>query len=284
MIRAFPCILSLLLLSAAARPILADTAPSPVSVNKTTIAPGEAVTLRWNFSGRKVTAVGGRFGKGVNVTKLKSVTDRPKKTTRYTFVVYYDGDAPMPNSTQKRITKPLQARYSVVVNVVPIPALLSYRASRGWQIDYLKGWRIDPVTTSLVGKNGLVFFQQEEDAIERMSVALIPAGGLTTQELMSKITADMADKYDDTEVIEQEEILYRNAPALWVSFTGRSRAHSGARTQSVILAFVYNTQAYFISARTAATRFPQRQPLLEKMVKSITPSGAARIARTAATN
>lgn len=274
----FPALILSILLLCAAMTAKAET--PPVTASQTSIPPGHAVTLRWNFSGKKVIAIGGRFGKGVDVTKQKTVTDRPKKTTKYTFVVYYDGMAPSP-TTGKVTQKALQTRYNIVINVVPIPSLLSYRASRGWQIQYLKGWKADPVSTPLVGKNGLVFFQQEDDAIERLAVAMLPSGGLTTQELMQKVTADMVDKYDDTEVIKQEEVLHRNAPALWVTFTGRSRAHSGTRTQSVILAFVQNGQAYFVSARTAAPRFPQRQTLLETMVKSIIPPGAVQTARTA---
>jgi hypothetical protein len=259
--------------------LTAWAAPPPVSADRTSIAPGQAVNLRWNFSGNKIVASGGRFGKGIDVTKKTYLTDRPKKTTRYTFTVFYKGMGNAPK-TAKRIKKSLQARYDIVIQVVPVPSLNSYHASRGWQINYIKGWKPEPVTTALVGKNGLVFFQPEDDSIERLAVAMLPSAGLTTQELMQKITADMVDKYDDPEVLKQEEILYRNAPALWVSFTGRSRAHDGTRTQSFILAFVYDGQAYFVSARTAAAQFDKKKTMLETMVKSIVLPTPVRSART----
>jgi hypothetical protein len=256
--------------------------PPPVTADRTSVAPGQAVNLRWNFSGNKIVAYGGRFGKGVDVTKKTFVTDHPKKTTRYSFQVFYKG---IGNSKKgERVKMPLQTRYDIVIQVIRVPTLSSYRATRGWQINYLKGWKPEAVTTPQVGKNGLVFFQPEDDAVERLAVAMIPSSGLTTQELMQKISSDIADKYDETEVVKQEEILYRNAPALWVTFKGKSNAHEGLLTQSVIMAFVNNGQAYFVSARTAATQFAKKQTLLETMVKSIALSGPVRAARTVSGN
>jgi hypothetical protein len=254
--------------------------PAAVVADQNPILSGQAATLRWYFTGKKVVVSGGRFGKGTAVTGRTSLTDHPKKTTRYTFDVWYD---PAQSAAQASSTanKLVHTRYNVVVQVIPGPSLASYQASRGWQINYLRGWKADPVTTPQVGKNGLVYFQQEDDAVERMAVAMIPAQDLTTDGLMQKITADMAEKYDNPQIIKQEEITYRTYPALWVTFTGASRAHDGTRTQSVILAFIHNGQAYVISARTTAARFKQRQPVLEAMVKSLMPSKAVLNARTA---
>src|SRR5689334_11106969 len=105
----FPMLIVCLFMLSAATTAWAG--PPPVTASSESIPPGQAVTLRWNFTGKKVIAIGGRFGKGVNVTKQKTVTDRPKKTTRYTFVVYYEGLAPTPAG--KVVRKPLQARYNI---------------------------------------------------------------------------------------------------------------------------------------------------------------------------
>src|SRR5262245_295906 len=81
----------------------------PLTADRTSVAPGQAVTLSLHFTGKKIVASGGRFGKGVDVTSKTSVTDRPKKTTRYTFTVYYVGLG-IPSKTGATVKKPLQAR------------------------------------------------------------------------------------------------------------------------------------------------------------------------------
>ncbi|MCW3098323.1 MAG: SCP-like extracellular [Chthonomonadaceae bacterium] len=67
----------------------ASRAAEAVAVTPKPCAPGQAVTLKWYFTGVKVLVAGGRFGKGIDVTGRTTLTDTPQKTTRYTFDVWY---------------------------------------------------------------------------------------------------------------------------------------------------------------------------------------------------
>src|SRR5437879_3549058 len=83
-----------------------------------TIEQGQSTTLRWYFTGKKVTVSGGRFGKGVVVTGRTTISDKPTKTTKYTFDVDYVGEATN-KVTGKREMMPLHTSYTVVAEVIP---------------------------------------------------------------------------------------------------------------------------------------------------------------------
>jgi hypothetical protein len=244
-------------------------APDAVVAEPKTVAPGQTVTLRWYFTGDKVVVSGGRFGKGVVVTGRTSLTDRPRKTTRYTYDVWYHGQAPGRNPGQT-VIKPLHARYTVVVEVQkPVPSPLAfYRNAYGWRIGYLKGWKCDSVPLSDPQNNGLFYFQQEDDSVERLAVSVLPAGDMDCVALMNRVQADLPSHYDRVKVEEQTQITHAAVPAVWMTFTGQDQTHPGIQTQSLVLALVLHGRAYVISARTAASRFLTRQAVLEKMVKS----------------
>jgi hypothetical protein len=200
------------------------------------------------------------------VTGRQKLTDTPTKTTRYTYDVFYKAPVTLPDG--RKMDGPQHAHYEVVVNVVPMPPVAHYHAACGWQVDYLSGWKRAQIPTPDQPKDGLVFFQQEDDAVERLAVAAMPAKEMTTSDLIEQVKADMPTHYNDLKFLTQEETTYLNAPAIYITFAGVDQAHPETRTQSLILAFVRDGQAYVVSARTTAAHFNTRRPILERLVKS----------------
>ncbi len=249
-------------------PPTASPSAEAVAADQNPIARGQSVTLHWYFTGKKVVVSGGRFGKGQVVTGHTSLTDRPLKTTRYTFDVWYRGQAP--SSTGKTVNQPLHTRYSVVVEVQSgaLSHFAAYHDRFGWQISHLAGWKHDSVPLADPANNALIYFQQEDDSVERLAVSILPANDMTCKDLMDKVQASLYSSYDEVKVLEQSEILHAGTPAQWATFTGMDHSHPGTRTQSMILAFVRDGRAYVISARTAAARYSAREALLKRMVTS----------------
>lgn len=93
-------------------PCSAAQSAEAVAVTPKPCAPGQTVTLKWYFSGVKVTVAGGRFGKGTDVTGRTALTDTPQKTTHYTFDVWYPD--PKSTTTPKAL---LHTRYSAIAEV-----------------------------------------------------------------------------------------------------------------------------------------------------------------------
>lgn len=255
----------------AAPAIQTDRKGQAVVAEPESVYAGEPVTLRWYFTGKKVTVSGGRFGKGVVVTGRTSIADRPTKTTRYTFVVDYVGQK-TDETTGKPEMKPLQATYTVVAQVAP-PLHVdfsTYRDRYGWQITCLKGWKRDPVDLPDPSNNALMYFQPEDDSVERMAVSILPSEQMSATDLMGKAQKSLTSNYEQLQVLSDKETTFAGVPAVFSIFTGMDLAHPGTRTESVLLAFVKNGRAYVVSARTAARQFRLRQPMLEKIVHSFT--------------
>ena len=224
---------------------------------------GETVTLRWFFTGDKVVVTGGRFGKiGTVVTGKTSVTDRPTKTTRYVFNVNYKG------KDAAGVLRPLKATYFVVVEIAPpLPPMQPYKNPHGWQIAYQKGWKVNPYYRPDKGLD-LTYFQVEEDALERVTVAIVNEDVTDCKALMLKIEQDMPTNYDDCKTVSEDAITFRNTPAMLAVFEGRDRTHDNIPTQSLVMAFKRGSRCYVVSARTKAATFKKRRPALEKMVRS----------------
>jgi hypothetical protein len=270
-------------------PTLAQTGASPdapakskvqaVVAEPSVVFAGDPVTLRWYFTGKKVTVSGGRFGTGVVVTGRTTISDRPKKTTRYTFNVDYLGEKTDPATGKKEIA-PLHATYAVVAQVAPpIKADIStYRDRYGWQIASLKDWKRDPVNFPDPANNALMYFQKEDDSVERVAVSVLPADQMTASELMGKAQKSLPANYEQLQVLSDQEITFAGVPAVFSIFTGMDQSHPGTKTESILLAFVKDGRAYVVSGRTAASRFALRRPLLEKLVRSFTftPATASR--------
>jgi len=235
------------------------------------IEQGQSITLRWYFTGKKVTVAGGRFGKGIVVTGRTSISDKPAKTTKYTFNVDYVGQATN-QATGKVEMKPLHATYTVVAEVTPPLStdFAVYRDRYGWQIGYVKGWKRDNVDMPDPANNGLMYFQKEDDSVERMAVSILPSADMNASDLMGKVQKSLSSNYEQIQVLSDNDLTFAGVPAVLSNFMGMDIAHPGTRTESLILAFVKNKRAYVISARTSANQFKVRQLLLEKMVKSFT--------------
>jgi hypothetical protein len=252
----------------AAASVKAAPGSNAVAVEPNLISPGQTITLRWYFTGTKVVVAGGRFGKGMVVTGKTSVTDHPRKTTRYTFDVWYRTNVVSP-TTGKKTLATLHQQYTAVAEVsVALPGLHSYKDPHGWQVSYLIGWKRDHVTTPDEGSDGLVFFQKEDDSVERLAIAIMPVKDMTSEELIHKIRNDVPSHYDSPQFLQQVDLSYQEVPAQFMTFTGMDLTHPGTKTASVVLAFVRAGKAYVISARTDAAHFKARQALLENMVKS----------------
>lgn len=259
----------------AAMAAISTTAPAlasgEIAAEPSVITPGQAVTLRWYFTGRKVTVSGGRFGKGTIVTGRSSLTDRPTKTTRYLFDVWYRdrGDA-SGTKPGNGVGELVHQRYSVLVEVLSgkMPALTRYLDPLGWSISYQQGWKYDHVKPGNPGGDHLFFFQEEDDSIERLAVAVLPAGDMTCEALMEQVRADIPRRYIEAAVEEPRKLLQGEKPALYTTFRGIDATHPGMRTQSIVLTLVHGAKAYVISARTPEARYKSRQPVLERMVRS----------------
>lgn len=240
-----------------------------VTAEPDSVTSGEAITLHCRAAGKKIVLSGGRFGKGVVVTGRDTFTDHPKHTTRYTFEVWPQAGV-KPTSGKESV--PQHARYSVVVEVRAGSAasLTTYRSTNGWRIDYLREWKRDHVMTPDEGKDGLVYFQKEEDSVERIAVAVMAAGEMTTSDLVEKVCSDMPSRYANLEVSEKNPIQFQNADAVWLTFSGNAFSHPDKKVQSMALVFVRDGRGFVVSARTSAVTFKARQAVLERMIKSFT--------------
>src|SRR5258706_15035085 len=162
--RAFACALMLVCIITNAKSL-----PSKyVLADRNPIKLGETVTLRWYFTGTKVMVSGGQFGSGADVTGITAVTDTPVKPTQYTFDVDYLGTPA--GATDAAVKVPLHAKYSVTVQVVSgaEEPTVTYVNPYGWQVSYLKAWKRDNVELPDPANNALMYFQPEEDSIERL--------------------------------------------------------------------------------------------------------------------
>jgi hypothetical protein len=253
----------------------ADTKPAAPARAKAVVAEpaaiyaGQQVTLRWYFTGKKVTVAGGRFGAGQVVTGKTAISDKPSKTTRYTFTADYVGQKENP-VTGKIEEKPLRAVYTVVVEVAPPLKMetITYRDRYGWKINSLKDWKRDPVSLADPANNALMYFQQEDDSVERMAVSILPAAEMTATDLMSKVQRSLSGNYEQIQVLSDQETTFAGVPAVLSEFSAMDISHPGTRTQSLVLAFVKDSRAYVLSARTAANKYKLRRPVLEALIRS----------------
>ena len=153
------------------------------------ISLGQTATLKWYFTGSKLTVSGGQFPPGTVITGKQMLKVSPKKTTTYVFDLYYHPGVAAEN--EKTATgKIVHAQYKVTVEVVSgaQTGLLSFKGSRGWRVGYQTGWTAMP---NREGSDDMMFFQQEEDAVERLAVTVVPVKNKTVQQLMDDVRADI---------------------------------------------------------------------------------------------
>jgi hypothetical protein len=242
----------------------ADLEPKSVAVEPGVTMPGQPILLRWYFTGTKVVVSGGRFGKGAVVTGKSELTDRPERTTRYTFDVWFK---PAPDPANPEVKPPLShAQYTAVAAV---DKLTSYHASEGFDVRYLKGWRTDSFSPEYGSK--VYYFQPEEDSVERLAVAVLPIkDGQTVAEIMEKVRDDVPSHYTQVEFISRYDLTRQKEAAQITTFRGMDQTHPNTRTESIILVYTHRGRAYVVSARTQANKFAERQPLLDGLVRSLT--------------
>ena len=235
------------------------------------ISPGQTATLKWYFTGSKLTVSGGQFPPGTVITGKQILKVSPKKTTTYVFDLYYHPGVAA--EAEKTATgRIVHAQYKVTVEVVSgaQTGLLSFKGSRGWRVGYQTGWTAMP---NREGSDDMMFFQPEEDAVDRLAVTIVPLKNKTVQQLMDDVRADIPSSYTHYDLLSQTEFTVQGLPAVLATFTGNAAAHPGTRTTSMMMAVVNGDWGYVVSARTAVERFPLRQPVMDKMLHSFALTG-----------
>jgi hypothetical protein len=242
-------------------------AANEITCDQNPIAPGETVKLKWFFTGNKVVVSGGGFGKGVVVTGKTSITDKPKKTTRYTFTTNYTAEQ-TDKVTGKITRKPLKAVYSILIEVEPQASWLQTYKGSQWQVGFRRGWKRDSVPLPDGTKDGLVYFQPEDDALERMAVSMMPARDMTAEDLVRKLRASMPESYNDLINVSEDKVTFQGEPAVKIVFAGKDRAHPSTLSHTILMAFVKEGRAYVVSTRTFSAQYEARKRVMEKMLNS----------------
>lgn len=242
-------------------------AANEITCDKNPIAPGETVKLRWFFTGDKVTVVGGGFGKGAVVTGKSGITDKPTTTTRYTFTTNYISESKDPK-TGGIIRKPIKSVYSIVIEVEPEKAWLNMFKSGRYQVAYRRGWKADAVNLQGEGNDALVYFQKEDDSVERMSVAVMAANDMTNEDLIKKVRASIPGSYSEIINIGEEPMTIGGTPAIKFTFAGKASTHPNILTHTILAVFVKDSRAYVVSMRTFSAQYEARKRLMEKMLSS----------------
>ncbi|HLJ54675.1 MAG TPA: hypothetical protein VKT77_06510 [Chthonomonadaceae bacterium] len=246
----------------------AELEPKAVAVEPGVVMPGQPITLRWYFTGNKVVVSGGRFGKGTVVTGKTQITDRPEKTTRYAFDVWYN---PPPDPAKPEV-KPAQVHVQYTA-VAAVDKLTSFHGPEGFDVRLIKGWRTDSFSPEPGSK--VYFFQEEEDSVERVAVAVVPIKeGETVATVMEKVRGDVPSHYTKVEFVSLYDMPRKQDQAQITHFKGIDSTHPNTRTESIVVVYIHGNKAYVASGRTYADKFAERGPLLDGLVRSLSFSGA----------
>ncbi len=246
-------------------------AANEITCDKNPIAPGETVNLRWFFTGNKVVVSGGSFGKGVVVTGKTGITDKPKTTTRYTFTNNYTAEKK--DTSGKTVRTPIKAVYSIVIEVEPTNAWLTPYSAGRYQVSIRRGWKTDAVNLPGEPKDALVYFQKEDDSVERMSVAVMAVKEMTNAELIQKVRASMPSSYSEIINIGEEQTTVQGIPAIKIIFAGKDISHPSTLSHTILVAFVKDSRAYIVSTRTFSAQYEARKRIMEKMLNSFVCKG-----------
>ncbi len=150
------------------------------------------------------------------------------------------------------------------------PPMKSYRDTHGWAVSCLSDWKRDNVPTAAEGSDGLNYFQPEDDSVERLAVAIMPCQEKTPADILKMVSDDVDSHYQAAVIKDPVDLVVDSLPAKMLTFTGLDLSHPGTKTASMVLVVVRKGKAYILSARTGATHFGSRQPVLEKLLKSFT--------------
>jgi len=197
------------------------------------------------------------------------VTDAPKKTTVYGFDLWPRGTD---HGGKKKQGAPAAGRqhYTVAVHVYEgtFPPLQTYQDWLHWRIDYVAGWKRYAMPQIDPANNALLYFQPEEDSVERLAVAIVPTKATTCAELMHEVMLETPSQYDVLEDVSQKETTQDALPATWLTFKGIDRAEPDIATRSLVMALVRDGKGYVISARARAGEFDKWERLLRCLVRS----------------
>jgi hypothetical protein len=207
---------------------------------------------------------GGGFGAGKELKGRTSAQDRPTRVT--TYVVEPIGPAKL------RGNKTAPKRYRLLVDVYAgtFPKLATYTDTRGWSMDVIAGWNRYVVDLPDPGNNELVYFQPEEDSVERTAVSIVPVRDMDAMQLMRKVETEIPTQYDMLTRTGLKETKQGGLKAAWMTFTGTELSHPDTPTKSMVLAFVKGPRGYVISARTSANDYASREKLLRCLIRSFT--------------
>lgn len=239
---------------------------------------GQTVTFCVPAGAAHVRAYGGGFGSGKTFDAGEAITDTLAKTTPYRFEVW-----PQDSGSAKSDAGPPPQTYRLVVNVYddPKPNLATYTDWRHWKIDVLAGWNRYGAGLPDPANNALLYFEPQEDSVERLSVAIASLRVENSADLMKKVRDDLPTQYDTLKSVAQWNTTFCGQPATWMTFQGIDRAQPNTLTRSMVLAFVRGPRCYVISARTGDNQYEAKQHLLRSLVRSfaLTPNRAAPKAR-----
>ncbi|MCW3052280.1 MAG: hypothetical protein JWN14_1450, partial [Chthonomonadales bacterium] len=146
----------------------------------------------------------------------------------------------------------------------------AFRDSHGWQVSCLNDWKKDSVPTAEEGSDGLSYFQVEDDSVERVAIAIMPCQEQTVDDVLKRVSDDVDSHYQHAVLATPVDLTFNGVPAKMLTFTGLDISHPGTKTGSVVLLFVRKGRAYVLSARSGATHFNSRLPILEKVLRSFT--------------
>jgi hypothetical protein len=249
-------------------PPAASTIESGVTIESSYIVPGQSVVFHLPAGAKKVVAYGGRFGKGLDVTKETNLTDEPVKTTTYGFDIF-DQAVPAKGSKKRAPSPKASKHFQVTAEVYSgkFPPLSTYNDTRGWHIDTIAGWNAYPSQLPDPANNALIYLEQQEDGPERMAVAILPVT-MTNTELMKKVMTETPSQYDVLKVIDQKETTQCGVPATWLNFQGIDPSLKDIPTRSMVMTFVKDGKGYVISGRTRASQFKERERLIRCLMRS----------------
>jgi hypothetical protein len=221
--------------------------------------PGQAVTIHWPASLGRVAISGGGFGSHKEFKGQTSAQDHPSNVTTYNLA-----------SVAKSKSKQPPKRYTLLVDVYQglFPKLATYSDTRGWSMDVIAGWNRYAVDLPDAGNNELVYFEPQEDSVERTAVSILPVNDMDAMQLMRKVETEIPTQYDMLTRTGLKETTQCGLKAAWMTFTGTDVSHPDTPSKSMVIAFVKGTRGYVISARTSATGFDNREQLLRCLIRS----------------
>jgi hypothetical protein len=198
----------------------------------------------------RVRAIGGGFGAGLDDDGDGPLTSAVWKPTNYKFKVWMP--AAKGSAQQARM---VESALTVGVSAGRFPPLATYWDWRHWKIDVPDGWSRYASGGQDPAQSALIYFERDEDSPERVAVAMLPAGAMTSDELARKVKDELPTQYDVLKSVAMWPTSYGGDAADWLAFQGIDRAQPDVLTQSDVLVFVHGGRGYVISARTPASRY-----------------------------